>query len=88
MLRLISALILLTVFSTACANTKEEAAPVDVVVVEEVIEPEPAPAPVAAPPAEPVQMLPDTATQTPALAMMGFGAIAAGVLVGAVRRRL
>jgi LPXTG-motif cell wall-anchored protein len=88
MLRLISALILLTALTTACANTQEEEPIVDVVVVEEVIEPEPAPAPVAAPPAEPIRVLPDTASQAPAVALMGFGAIAAGLLVGAVRRRL
>lgn len=88
MLRLISALILLTALTTACASTKEEQPTVDVVVVEEVAEPEPAPAPVAAPPAEPIRVLPDTASQAPAVALMGFGAIAAGLLVGAVRRRL
>lgn len=91
MLRLISALIMLTALTTACASTQdEEPETVDVVVVEEVevFEPEPAPAPVAAPPAAPMRVLPDTASQAPAVALLGFGAIAAGVVVGAVRRRL
>lgn len=90
MLRIISALFLLTALATACASTTPEEEPVEVVVVEEVPEPEPepAPAPVAAPPAAPARVLPDTATQAPALALMGFGAIGAGLLVGAVRRRL
>jgi len=89
MLRLISALIMLTALTTACASTQdEEPQTVEVVVVEEVPEPEPAPAPVAAPPAAPMRVLPDTASQAPAVALMGFGAIAAGVVVGALRRRL
>jgi len=95
MIRIVTVLLLSTVFFAACASTQEEAPPPPPAPAASAPPPapEPEPEPVPAAPAEtfvaePVQTLPDTASHAPALGLTGLAALAGAGVLGVVRRRM
>ena len=87
MLRTIAVLVLLGSLMTACAST-EEPAPAPAPVAAPAPAPAPEPEPYVEPEPEPVALLPDTATQLPAVGLAGVGALGLAGVVALVRRRV